>query len=255
VNWVLENLPLIGERTWEHVLIAVPPIILSFLLSLPIGWVATRFAWSRGVLLTVSGLLYAIPSLPLFIVLPAIIGTGLRDPVNVVIALTLYGIALMVRTTADALASVDADVRQSATAVGFSDWTRFWQVELPLAGPVLLAGVRVVSVSTVSLTTVGAVLGINSLGLFFTDGFQRGITEEIWTGIVMTIIIALVFDAVIVQIGRLLMPWIRATQSVRDDAGKRRTGIANHALDGAGQEAAGQEATNKEPANQEAAGA
>lgn len=132
------------------------------------------------------GLLYAIPSLPLFIVLPVIIGTGLRDPINVVVALTLYGIALMVRMTADGLASVDVDIRQSATAVGFSDRNRFWRVELPLAGPVLLAGLRVVAVSTVSLTTVGAVLGIQSLGLLFADGIQRNIPAEIWTGIVLT---------------------------------------------------------------------
>lgn len=225
MTWVFNNLTLIGERSLEHVAIALPPIILSFLISLPLGWLANRFAWSRGMLLTVCGLLYAIPSLPLFIVLPAIIGTGLRDPVNVVIGLTLYGIALMVRTTADGLASVGQDVTQAASAVGYSAWTRFWQVDLPLAGPVLLAGVRVVSVSTVSLTTVGAVLGIKSLGLLFTDGFQRGITAEILTGIVAVIVIALLFDIAIVQIGRLLMPWLRATAPTADGGTRRRIGV------------------------------
>jgi osmoprotectant transport system permease protein len=115
----------------------------------------------------------------------------------------------MARSTADGLAAVDADVDQSATALGFSPWSRFWRVELPLAGPVLLAGIRVVSVSTISLTTVGAVLGIGSLGLLFTDGFQRNIPEEILTGIVLTIAIALVVDFLLVQLGRLLMPWTR----------------------------------------------
>jgi osmoprotectant transport system permease protein len=196
-----------------HLAIAVPPIVLSFVISLPIGWVANRYRWSRGVLLTLVGLLYAVPSLPLFIVLPVIIGTGLRDSINVVIALTLYGIALMVRTTADGLGSVDADIRQSATAVGFSGRSQFWRVELPLAGPVLLAGIRVVAVSTVSLTTVGAVLGIQSLGLLFTDGIQRNIPEEIWTGIVLTIVIALVVDRLIVLLGVMLMPWTRALRS------------------------------------------
>jgi osmoprotectant transport system permease protein len=164
--------------------------------------------------LTISSLLYAIPSLPLFIVLPVIIGTGLRDPINVVIALTLYGIALMVRSTADGLASVDADVTGSATAIGYSAIGLFFRVELPLAGPVLLAGIRVVSVSTISLTTVGGVLGISGIGLFFTDGLQRNIPEEIWTGIVLTILVAIVFDLLIVGIGRLLMPWRAATRSL-----------------------------------------
>jgi osmoprotectant transport system permease protein len=142
--------------------------------------------------------------------LPVLIGTGIRSPINATIGLTLYGIALMVRSTADGLASVDRDVTQSATAMGFSDSGRFWRVEFPLAGPVLLAGLRVVSVSTVSLATVLAVLGVPSLGLFFTDGIERNIMGEIWAGIVMTIVIALVFDLIIVQVGRVLMPWTRS---------------------------------------------
>jgi osmoprotectant transport system permease protein len=211
VTWIVNNLDFIAQLMIAHLAIALPPIVLSFVISIPIGWVANRFRWSRGVLLTVCGLLYAVPSLPLFVALPTIIGTGLQDPINVVIGLTLYGIALMVRTTADGLASVDADIRQSASAVGFSGPGRFWRVELPLAGPVLLAGLRVVAVSTVSLTTVGAVLGIKSLGLLFTDGIQRNIPEEIWTGIILTVAIALVLDGLIVLIGRLVMPWSRVS--------------------------------------------
>lgn len=210
MNWVVENLPLIGQRTLEHLALSVPPIILSFIISVPIGWLANRYRWSRGVLLTVLGLLYAIPSLPLFVILPIVLGTGLRDSVNVIVALTLYGIALMVRTTADALGSVSSDITQSATAMGFSPWTRFWKVDLPLAGPVLLAGIRVVAVSTVSLVTVGAVLGIKSLGLLFTDGLQRNIVAEVATGMVATIALALLIDFVLVLVGRLVMPWTRA---------------------------------------------
>ncbi|MCU1406100.1 MAG: transporter permease, partial [Glaciihabitans sp.] len=142
--------------------------------------------------------------------LPAIIGTGLRDPINVTIGLTLYGIALMIRSTADGLDSVDSDIAQSATAMGFSTFGRFWKVDLPLAGPVLLAGIRVVAVSTISLTTVGAVLGVSSLGSLFTDGFARDIQAEVWTGLVLTIAMALLFDFVIVLIGRLVMPWTRS---------------------------------------------
>ncbi|MET4705097.1 ABC transporter permease [Frigoribacterium sp. UYMn621] len=211
MTWLLNNGELIGQLVVAHLLIAIPPIILSFVISVPIGWVANRYRWSRGTLLTVLGLLYAIPSLPLFIILPLIIGTGLRDPINLVVALTLYGIALMVRTTADGLGSVDADIRQSATAVGFSSRSQFFRVELPLAGPVLLAGIRVVAVSTISLTTVGAVIGISSLGALFTDGIQRGIAVEILTGIVLTIVIALAVDGLLVLLGRALMPWVAVT--------------------------------------------
>ncbi|PRY70183.1 osmoprotectant transport system permease protein [Glaciihabitans tibetensis] len=226
MNWIGNNLPLIGERTLDHIAITAPVILLSFLISVPIGWVANRFTASRGIVLSASGVFYAIPSLPLFVALPVILGTGLRSPVNVTIGLTLYGIALMVRSTADGLASVDPDVTQSATAMGFSDSSRFWRVELPLAGPVLLAGLRVVSVSTVSLATVVAVLGVPTLGLFFTDGVERNILGEIWAGIVMTIVIALVFDVIIVQLGRLLMPWTRSSSAAVSRPGRRTRVVA-----------------------------
>jgi osmoprotectant transport system permease protein len=220
VTWILGNLQLIGELTVVHLATAVPPIFLSFLLSIPIGYFANRFARSRGVVLTVCALLYAIPSLPFFLVLPLFLGTGLRDSLNVVVALTVYGIALMARSTADGLASVDNDVKQSASAVGFSSRARFWRVELPLAGPVLLAGLRIVAVSTISLTTVGAVLGIDSLGALFTDGFQRNIPEEIAAGIVLTIVMALVVDLLLVLCGRALMPWTRPARRPRVRSGR-----------------------------------
>ena len=215
MTWVLANLGLIWARTLEHVVLSLPPIVLCFVIAVPLGWLARRYTVSRGVILTGAGLLYAIPSLPLFFVLPAVIGTGLRSPVNVIIALTLYGVALMVRVVSDGLDSVDADVRQSAAAVGYSGWSRFWQVELPLAGPVLLAGMRVVAVSTVSLVTVGAVIGVQSLGSLFTDGFQRGIQAEILAGLVATVALALAFDGALVLLGRVLMPWTRKTAPAR----------------------------------------
>jgi len=213
VTWVWANLGLIWARILDHVVLSLPPIVLCFVIAVPLGALAHRYRVSRGVILTGAGLLYAVPSLPLFFVLPAVIGTGLRSPLNVIIALTLYGVALMVRVVSDGLDSVDRDVRQSATAVGFSNWTRFWQVDLPLAGPVLLAGMRVVAVSTVSLVTVGAVIGVQSLGSLFTDGFQRGIQAEIIAGLVATVGLALIFDGALVLLGRMLMPWTRRVKT------------------------------------------
>ena len=209
MTWLWSNLDLVGELILVHLALSVPAIILSFVVSIPIGWLAHRYRWSRGVLLSLCALLYAIPSLALFVALPAITGLGLRSPLNLVIALTLYGIAVIVRTAADAFDAVERDVLQSATSMGYSSAGRFWGVELPLAGPVLLSGLRVVVVSTVSLATVGAVIGVPSLGSLFTDGFQRGIEVEIATGIVATIALALLLDWLCVVIGRALMPWSR----------------------------------------------
>lgn len=209
MNWLLSNLDLVWQLTLDHIVLSAPPIVAGFLLSLPLGWLANRRRVTRGTLLSIGGILYAIPSLPLFVLMPSLIGTKILDPINVVVALTIYALALMVRTTADALASVDQDVRQSSTAIGYSAWGRFWQVELPLAGPVLLAGLRVVSVSTVSLVSVGAVVGVNSLGYLFLNGQDRDFPEEIFIGIVGSVIVAYAFDLALVAIGRLLMPWTR----------------------------------------------
>ena len=133
------------------------------------------------------------------------------------VALTLYGMALLVPATVEALEAVDDRVRDAATAVGMGAARRFLTVELPLAGPAILAGLRVVTVSTVSLTTVGAVLGVPSLGWLFTNGFQRGLTAEILTGLVVTVLLAVVLDGLVVLAGRLLMPWTRRRATVRAD--------------------------------------
>lgn len=209
MNWILNNGGTIAGATWAHVLLALPAIVISFVVAVPVAWVASRFRRSRFTLLLLAGLIYAIPSLPLFIILPLILGTSVRSLVNVVAALGLYGVALMVRYAADALDAVSSDTVLAATAMGYGPMRRFFGVQLPLAGPALLAGLRVVAVSTVSLVPVSALLGVNSLGLLFTDGFQRGIFAEVLAGIIATVLVALVVDLGLVLLGRVLMPWER----------------------------------------------
>ena len=210
MTWVLGNLDLILELTLVHIRLSILPIVLGFVIAIPLGWLAYRYRLTRGLILTLIGLLYTIPSLAMFVILPPLLGIGFLSEANVLIALTIYAVAIMARSVADALASVDPDIRQAATAVGYSSWSRFWKVDLPLAGPVLLAGLRVVAVSTVSLATVGIVIGVQSLGYLFTNGYERGILPSVLTGVVMTVIVALVFDRLLVVLGRLLMPWARA---------------------------------------------
>ncbi len=209
MTWFLDNLTLIVNLLRDHIVLSVIPIVAGFVISLPIGWAASRKPRLRGTLLSLGGIMYAIPSLPLFLVLPAIIGTGILDPLNVGIALTMYAVALMIRASADAFGAVSPAVLDSAAAAGFSPRQRFFRVELPLAGPVLLAGVRVVSVSTVSLVSIGPLIGVRNLGSLFTDGFQRGFLTEIIIGMVLIIVLAVVFDVILVALARVLMPWQR----------------------------------------------
>lgn len=223
MTWVLANLEQIWALTLDHILLSIPPILLGFVLAVPIGWLAHRYRVSRGVLLTVCGLLYTIPSLALIVAMPTVLGTQILNPVNLVVTLTIYAVALMVRTATDAFDAVSGDVTQSATAVGFGGWRRFWQVQLPLAGPVLLAGLRVVSTSTVSLVTLGALVGMSGLGYFFTNGYQRQFPTEVLTGIVGTVLIAVLFDALLVLAGRVLLPWARVDAAARRNARAAQT--------------------------------
>jgi osmoprotectant transport system permease protein len=228
MTWVFANIEQIIMLTRDHILLSIPPILLGFVLAVPIGYIAHRYRVSRGVLLTVSGLLYTIPSLALVVAMPAILGTKILDPLNLIATLTIYAIALMVRTAADAFDSISPDVRQSATAMGYGPWSRFWKVELPLAGPVLLAGLRVVSASTVSLVTLGALVGLSGLGYLFTDGYQRSFATEILTGVVLTVVIAVVFDLLLILLGRVVLPWakIEAVARTGDRAPRRRKAVA-----------------------------
>jgi len=227
VSWTFDNLDLIREYTLNHARLAIIPILVSFLLSIPLGWMANRTPLLRSVVITGGSLLYTIPSLPLFVILPLIIPTGVLDDTNLVVALTIYGVAIMSRSAADALASVDQTTVDAATAVGYSSVTRFLKVELPLAGPVLLAGIRVVSVSTIALVSVGVIIGSKNLGYFFQNGKQRGILEEVVVGIMLSVLLALIFDLVIVMVGRILMPWTEESSA----RGERATRVRVSPID------------------------
>ncbi|WP_257181001.1 ABC transporter permease [Corynebacterium cystitidis] len=208
-DWIRTNFPRIWELTVDHLLLAIPTILAAFVLALPIGLVAHRYPSVREIVVAASSLLYVIPSLALFIILPLILGTSMLSPINVVVAMTLYGVALQVRSTADAFDTVPQEVRQSAIAMGYATPRRIFSVDLPLAGPVILAGLRVVAASTISLISVGALIGVQSLGTLFTEGFQRNFPTQIMAGLIGTVLLAIVVDAVLVGVGKLAMPWTR----------------------------------------------
>ncbi|QAY60871.1 ABC transporter permease subunit [Microbacterium protaetiae] len=207
MSWVADNLGLILELSLQHLRHSLIPIVLGFAISVPLGWVAWRYRLVRGPLLVVTGLLYTIPSLALLALLPVILGTSYISDVNLIVALTLYAVALMVRSVADGLASVDDDVRLASVAMGYGPWRRFFTVDFPLAGPVILAGTRVMASSTIALATVGILVGVENLGYLFTNGLQRRILIEVFAGIVAVVIIAVIVDALLVLLGRALMPW------------------------------------------------
>jgi osmoprotectant transport system permease protein len=230
MEWFLANTGMILERGGQHLVLALVPMALGLLISIPLAQLARQNSALRSVVLTASSLLYTIPSLALFIILPTILGTRILDPLNVVVALTIYAVALLVRAALDAFDSVDADVSQAAQAMGFKPLARLLQVDLPLSLPVLFAGLRVVSVSNISLVSVAALLGVGNLGMLFTDGLQRDFVTEVVVGIVAILILALLMDAVLVLLERILTPWERAgTRRGRRDEGGTAPAAAERA--------------------------
>ena len=196
----------LGTTAW----LALAPIGVGLVIAMPLGWVASRFRWTYPPIVSLSGLIYTIPSIVLFLALPGILGTKILDPFNVAVALTLYCVALLVRVVADGLRSVDPLTLNAAAAMGLSQRQRLVGVQLPLALPVIGAGLRVAAVSNVSLIAIASSLGVSQLGSLFTIGNTTGDTAPIWTGLILFVALALVLDALILLGLRLATPWRKA---------------------------------------------
>jgi osmoprotectant transport system permease protein len=190
--------------TWESVKLGILPALFGLIISVPLGIICVRFGWLYGPVLSATSVLYALPSLALFIVL--IPYYGLTDT-TVIIPLTLFSLCVLVPNVVDGLRSVPEPVRQAATAMGFGATRRLAQVELPIAVPIVIAGLRVAVVSSISLATLGQLIGVSSLGYLLIDGYQRAFLTEILVGGGLIIALALVCDLILVLVRRLLTPW------------------------------------------------
>jgi len=211
IDYLSNNSDVVLAALRQHVPLAFLPLLIGVVLALPVGYLGVRFGWLYHPLLNASGIVYSIPSLALFVTLPYVLGTRILSPVNIVVALSLYTLALMARTVADGLRSVDASLTEAATAMGYRRTRRLLEVELPLALPVVLAGVRVAAVSNISLVSVGALIGVGGLGALFTRGFQLFYPAPILVGVILSVLLAAVTDLVIVSIQRAVTPWSRAS--------------------------------------------
>ncbi|MGN7247888.1 ABC transporter permease [Janibacter anophelis] len=212
MSWILDHLDDIWSLTVSHTWLAGVPLLLGLLISLPLGWLANRHRRIRGAVVVSAGLLYTVPSLALFVLMPLVLGTGILDPLNVVVAMTIYTVALLVRSVVDGLGSVPEEVTRSATAMGYTPVRRFFGVDLPLAVPVIAAGLRVAAVSNVSIVSIASLIGVNQLGDLLVDGYNRAIAGELAAGILGCVLLALVMDLAIRLLERVLTPWLRVGQ-------------------------------------------
>jgi osmoprotectant transport system permease protein len=215
VHYLVTHLPAAWMLTVIHLRLSLVPVLAGLAIALPWGVLARRRAVLRRLTTVTASVMFTIPSLALFVVLPLIIPTRILDEANVIVALTLYTTALMVRAVFEALDAVPAQVRDAASAIGYRPIMRILKVELPVSIPVLVAELRVVVVTNISMVSVGAVIGIGGLGTWFTEGYQVNKSDQIVAGIIAILVLALVVDVLIMLAGRLATPWARASRPGR----------------------------------------
>ncbi|WP_084126253.1 ABC transporter permease [Demequina sp. NBRC 110054] len=202
------------ERNWDevahqlsiHTTLTLQAIAIAALVALPMAVIARRYPRLAAPIMGVSGVLYTIPSFALFALLAPFTGIGRT---TVLIGLVMYALLVLVRNTLVGLQSVDADVVDAARGLGYSPTRLLFAVELPIALPAILAGLRIATVSTVAMVTVGVVVGYGGLGQLMFRGFQSDYRAQIMTASLLCLALALVLDLALVLVGRLAMPWNR----------------------------------------------
>jgi osmoprotectant transport system permease protein len=215
MHYLVNHLPTAWALAVIHLRLSLLPVLAGLAIALPWGVLTWRTTALRRLTTVTASAVFTIPSLALFVVLPLIIPTRILDEANVIVALTLYTTALLVRAVFEALDAVPLQIRDAASAVGYRPIARIMKVELPLSIPVLVAGLRVVVVTNISMVSVGAVIGIGGLGTWFTEGYQANKSDQIVAGILAIFVLAVIVDVALMFAGRLATPWVRVSRPGR----------------------------------------
>ncbi|HEX2240705.1 MAG TPA: ABC transporter permease [Actinomycetota bacterium] len=206
-DWAIDHLDEIALQTREHLYLTLIAVALGFLISFPLGIYAARHRWFYGPLASVTGILYTIPSLALFAFLTPITGLSV---LTAEIGLVSYTLLILIRNIVAGLRGVSGDTREAALGMGYSRRQLLWRVELPLAVPVIMAGIRIAMVTTIGLVTVTALVGQGGLGYFILLGLNRSFSTAILLGAVLSVVLAIAADRLLILAERLITPWAQA---------------------------------------------
>ena len=206
-GWVTSHLDLIWIRLVNHLYLTAIAVSIGFVISFAVALFARRFRWSLGPATATAGIIYTIPSVALFALLVPIFGFSV---LTAEVALVSYTLLILIRNIVAGLESVPDDVKEAAVGMGYSPAQVLWRVELPLALPVIVAGLRIATVTTIGLVTVTSLLGLSNLGQFILDGINRLFNTPLILGAVLSILLATATDALLLLLQRLITPWTRA---------------------------------------------
>lgn len=214
-DWVGRNLDTIWERTVEHLSLTGVALAFGLVISLLLTGVVLWRPRTYQPIAAAAGIIYTIPSLAVFaLVSPVIgIGTGTSRFITAEVALVGYTLLILIRNIVTGIRRVPAETREAAVGMGYQRGERLLRVEVPLALPVIVAGVRIATVTVVGLVTVTSLLGLGGLGFFILDGLRRSIIfpTEIIVGVALSVALAAVLDLVLLSLGRALTPWARGS--------------------------------------------
>jgi osmoprotectant transport system permease protein len=208
--WIPDHQHEIYSYLNEHIMLTALSVLFGIVIALPLAVLAARRRSVAAVVVPTVNAIYTIPSVALLALLLPTTGTG-RDPA--VIALTLYSLAILVRNALEGLRGVPADVLDAADGMGYTPLKRLFRVELPLALPAIVAGIRLATVSTIGLVTVTFIVDEGGLGRFIQDGYERDFHTPLVVGIVLSVALAIVADLILVRVERAVTPWRRRAQA------------------------------------------
>jgi len=209
-DWVLGHLGMLSQRIGEHMLVTVIAVVAGFVISFGLALAVRRYPVLYGPILGVSGVLYAIPSIAFFVLFIPITGLSL---LTAEIALVSYTLVILVRNIVTGLRGVPAEVIEAARGMGYTNGQRLWRVELPIALPIIVAGVRIATVTTIGLVTIATLIGMGGLGYLIVNiGIVRRFPTATITGIVIVVLISTIVDLGLQLVQRRLTPWAKAAE-------------------------------------------
>jgi osmoprotectant transport system permease protein len=207
-DWIVDNLDEIAQRLGEHIIMVVAAVVLGFVISFALALVARRWRGTYAPIVGVTGTLYTVPSLALFVLLIPVTGLSLTTGI---VALVLYTLLILIRNIVVALDGVAPDVVEAAAGMGYSTRQRFFRIELPIALPVIVAGLRIATVTTIGLVAITTFIGLGGLGyLIVNSGIRRFFPTSIYVGVLLCVLLAVVADVGLAWLQRRLTPWARA---------------------------------------------
>jgi osmoprotectant transport system permease protein len=208
VDWIVDNLDVLARRLGEHVLVTVIAVVVGFVLSFALALLVRRFPRLYGPILGISGVLYAIPSIALFVLLIPITGLSL---LTAEIALVSYTLVILVRNIVTGLRSIPPEVIEAAAGMGYTGGQRLWRVELPLALPIIVAGLRIATVTTIGLVTIATLIGRGGLGYLIVNiGINQRFPTATLVGVGLVVALSAVVDWGLLVGQRRLTPWSQA---------------------------------------------